>query len=122
MTPEADANRVFIVEDEFMLVMLLEDLLPTLGYSVAGSAGSVEQALTDLEANEIDLAVVDVNLAGTESFPVADALRERGIPFLFTTGYGQQGMPARFADTPVLAKPYRRHDIQAALAQLQAAQ
>ncbi len=83
-----------------MLVMLLEDLLPTLGYSVAGSAGSVEQALTDLEANEIDLAVVDVNLAGTESFPVADALRERGIPFLFTTGYGQQGMPARFADTP----------------------
>ncbi|WP_213602732.1 response regulator [Pseudoxanthomonas japonensis] len=122
MTPEADANRVFIVEDEFMLVMLLEDLLPTLGYSVAGSAGSVEQALTDLEANEIDLAVVDVNLAGTESFPVADALRERGIPFLFTTGYGQQGMPARFADTPVLAKPYRRHDIQAALEQLQAAQ
>ncbi|WP_313928473.1 response regulator [Pseudoxanthomonas sp.] len=122
MTPEADANRVFIVEDEFMLVMLLEDLLPTLGYSVAGSAGSVEQALTDLEANEIDLAVVDVNLAGTESFPVADALRERGIPFLFTTGYGQQGMPARFADTPVLAKPYRRHDIQAALEQLQATQ
>lgn len=122
MTPEADANRVFIVEDEFMLVMLLEDLLPTLGYSVAGSARSVEQALTDLQANEIDLAVVDVNLAGTESFPVADALRERGIPFLFTTGYGQQGMPARFADTPVLAKPYRRHDIQAALAQLQAAQ
>lgn len=122
MTPEADANRVFIVEDEFMLVMLLEDLLPTLGYAVAGSAGSVEQALTDLEASEIDLAVVDVNLAGTESFPVADALRERGIPFLFTTGYGQQGMPARFADTPVLAKPYRRHDIQAALEQLQAAQ
>ena len=120
MTADA-ANRVFIVEDEFMLVMLLEELLPTLGYAVAGSAASVEQALTGLEAGEIDLAVVDVNLAGNESFPVADALRERGIPFLFTTGYGQQGLPERFADAPVLAKPYRRHDIEAALAQLRTA-
>lgn len=120
MTLDA-TQRVFIVEDEFMLVMLLEELLPTLGYAVAGSAASVEQALADLEANEIDLAVVDVNLGGTESFPVADALRERGIPFLFTTGYGQQGLPARFADAPVLAKPYRRHDIEAALSQLRTA-
>lgn len=115
------AQRVFIVEDEFMLVMLLEELLPTLGYAVAGSAASVEQALGDLDGTQIDLAVVDVNLAGTESFPVADALRERGIPFLFTTGYGQQGLPARFADAPVLAKPYRRQDIEAALSQLRAA-
>ena len=113
------AHRVFIVEDEFMLVMLLEELLPTLGYAVAGSAASVEQALGELDAVEIDLAVVDVNLGGNESFPVADALRERGIPFLFTTGYGQQGLPERFADAPVLAKPYRRHDIEAALARLQ---
>ena len=120
MTSDA-TQRVFIVEDEFMLVMLLEELLPTLGYAVAGSAASVEQALTGLEAGEIDLAVVDVNLAGNESFPVADALRERGIPFLFTTGYGQQGLPERFADAPVLAKPYRRHDIEAALAQLRTA-
>lgn len=120
MTSDA-TQRVFIVEDEFMLVMLLEELLPTLGYAVAGTAASVEQALAELEANEIDLAVVDVNLAGNESFPVADALRERGIPFLFTTGYGQHGLPERFADAPVLAKPYRRHDIEAALARLRTA-
>jgi CheY-like chemotaxis protein len=115
MTTSDAAPRVFIVEDESMLVMLLEDLLPTLGYTVAGSAGSVEQALADLEYAEIDLAVVDVNLAGTPSFPVADALRERGVPFLFTTGYGQQGLPDRFADAAVLAKPFRRQDIQNAL-------
>ena len=121
MTPDAAATRIFIIEDEFMLVMLLEELLPTLGYEVAGTAASLEQALEQLPALETDMAVVDVNLAGTESFPVADALRERGIPFLFTTGYGQQGLPERFANTPVLAKPFRRHDIEAALAGLQAA-
>lgn len=119
MTPDA-AKRVFIVEDEFMLVMLMEELLPTLGYEVAGTAASVDQALEQLQALQIDLAVVDVNLAGTESFPVADALRERGTPFLFTTGYGQQGLPPRFADAPVLAKPFRRNDIEAALARLHA--
>ncbi|KRA52314.1 hypothetical protein ASD77_11580 [Pseudoxanthomonas sp. Root65] len=120
MTTEAAPTRVFIIEDEFMLVMLLEELLPTLGYEVAGTAASLDQALGQLPALDTDMAVVDVNLAGTESFPVADALRERGIPFLFTTGYGQEGLPERFADTPVLAKPFRRHDIEAALARLQA--
>ena len=118
MTTTDPAPRVFIVEDESMLVMLLEDLLPTLGYTVAGSAGSVEQALAEIESAEIDVAVVDVNLAGTPSFPVADALRERGVPFLFTTGYGQQGLPDRFADAAVLAKPFRRQDIESALARL----
>ncbi|CAN4279977.1 response regulator [Pseudoxanthomonas sp. LjRoot125] len=118
MTTSDPAPRVFIVEDESMLLMLLEDLLPTLGYAVAGSAGSVEQALADIENAEIDLALVDVNLAGTPSFPIADALRERGVPFVFTTGYGQQGLPDRFADAAVLAKPFRRQDIESALARL----
>ena len=121
MTTTDPAPRVFIVEDEFLLVMLLEDLLPTLGYTVAGSAGSVEHALAKLDTAEVDLAVVDVNLAGEPSFPVADALRARGVPFLFTTGYGQQGLPERFADAAVLAKPFRRQDIQNALAGLRPA-
>ena len=118
MTTTDPAPRVFIVEDESMLVMLLEDLLPTLGYTVVGSAASVDQALAALDQAEADLAVIDVNLAGEPSFPVADALRARGVPFLFTTGYGQQGLPARFADAAVLAKPFRRQDIQDALAGL----
>ncbi|WP_334177775.1 response regulator [Pseudoxanthomonas sp.] len=117
----ATHRSIFIVEDEFMLVMLLEDLLPAIGYTVAGTAGSVEAALEQLETLDVDLAVVDVNLAGTESFPVADALRARGVPFVFTTGYGQEGLPARYAGTPVLAKPFRRHDLEAALSRLQPA-
>ena len=92
-----------------------------LGYTVAGSAGSVEHALAKLDTADVDLAVVDVNLAGEPSFPVADALRARGVPFLFTTGYGQQGLPERFADAAVLAKPFRRQDIQDALAGLRPA-
>ena len=115
MTTSDTAPRVFIVEDESMLVMLLEDLLPTLGYEVAGSAASVDQALADLPETQTDLVIIDVNLAGTPSFPVADALRAQGVPFLFTTGYGQQGLPERFADAPVLAKPFRRQDIESAL-------
>lgn len=115
MTTSDTAPRVFIVEDESMLVMLLEDLLPTLGYEVAGSAASVDQALADLPDAKTDLVIIDVNLAGTPSFPVADALRAQGVPFLFTTGYGQQGLPERFADAPVLAKPFRRQDIENAL-------
>lgn len=115
MTTSDTAPRVFIVEDESMLVMLLEDLLPTLGYEVAGSAASVDQALADLPDAQTDLVIIDVNLAGTPSFPVADALRAQGVPFLFTTGYGQQGLPERFADAPVLAKPFRRQDIESAL-------
>lgn len=115
MTTSETAPRVFIVEDESMLVMLLEDLLPTLGYEVAGSAASVDQALADLPDAQTDLVIIDVNLAGTPSFPVADALRAQGVPFLFTTGYGQQGLPERFADAPVLAKPFRRQDIENAL-------
>ena len=118
MSPHERSPRVFIVEDESLLVMLLEDLLPTLGYDVAGSAGSVDQALADLADAQIDVAVIDINLAGTPSFPVADALHARGVPFLFTTGYGPQGLPERFADAQVLAKPYRRQDIESALTRM----
>ncbi len=121
MTTTDPAPRVLIVEDEFLLVMLLEDLLPTLGYTVAGSAGSVEHARATLATADVDPAVVGVDLAGEPSFPVADALRARGVPFLFTTGYGQQGLPERFADAAVLAKPFRRQDIQDALAGLRPA-
>lgn len=112
------AARVLIVEDESLLLMLLEDLLPEMGYEVTGTAGTVHDALAVLEQHEIDVAVVDVNLGGTESFPVADALVERGIPFLFTTGYGAQGLPKRYADAAVLQKPFRKQDLVVALKKL----
>lgn len=111
--------RVLLVEDEAMLRMLLEDMVEDLGYALAGSAASLAEATRMLSTTpEIDAAIVDVNLAGMASFPVADELRARHVPFLFSTGYGAEGIPDRFRDVPLLGKPYRREDIGKALAEL----
>ncbi|MDH7454736.1 response regulator [Luteimonas composti] len=113
MTPQ-----VFIVEDESLLVMVLEDMLPEIGYEVAATAHSVPSALQVLEANDPDLAILDVNLAGKPSFPVADALAIRGIPFLFASGYGESILPDRHANVPLVPKPYGRRELETALARL----
>jgi len=111
--------RVLLVEDEAMLRMLLEDMVEDLGYELAGSAGSLDEA-TRLVATlpRIEAAIIDVNLGGVVSFPVADELRARQVPFLFSTGYGAEGIPERFRDVQLLGKPYRREDIHQALAGL----
>lgn len=111
--------RVLLVEDEAMLRMLLEDMVADLGYELAGSAGSLEEA-TRLVATlpRIEAAIVDVNLGGVASFPVADGLRARQVPFLFSTGYGAEGIPERFHHVQLLGKPYRRDDIHRALQEL----
>lgn len=115
-------TRVLLVEDESMVLMLLEDLIAGMGYEVGCSVANVEDALVALEKNEIDVALVDVNLGGTPSFPIADALAARGIPFVFTTGYGARGLPPEYANFPVLQKPFRPRDLQAALMALQSPQ
>ena len=109
-------RRVLLVEDEAMLRMLLEDMVEDLGYELAGSAGSLDEA-TQLVATipGIEAAIIDVNLGGVASFPLADKLRARRVPFLFSTGYGADGLPERFRDVPLLGKPYRRDDIHQAI-------
>lgn len=107
--------RILVVEDESMIAMLLEDLLADLGYTVVSIAATIDAALAALEENRIDLAMVDVNLGGVMSFPVADALKRRGIPFLFTTGYGQTGLSEPYAAEPVLQKPFRSIELKEAL-------
>jgi len=99
--------RVLIVEDEFLIASMLEAHLVRLGYEVPPIAATVDDALSTLAAYQIDLAVVDINLAGVESFPVADALKARSIPFVFTTGYGETGVPEQFRAFPIVQKPYR---------------
>lgn len=111
-------RQVFIVEDESLLVMVLEDMLPELGYEVAATAHSVPAALQALESHEPDLAILDVNLAGKPSFPVADALKLRGIPFVFASGYGESILPDRHASVPLVPKPYGRRELETALSAL----
>ena len=112
--------RVLIVEDEMLVAMNIEDMLLDLGHEVAGLAGRLAPALALAGEAELDLAMLDVNLAGEQSFPVADILIGRGIPFLFATGYGIKGIPDAYRDRPVLQKPFRAQDLGEALTRLAA--
>lgn len=107
-------KTILILEDEPIIAMALEDMLLDSGASVVVS-GSVSHALTALEARHPDCAVLDVNLHGSKSYPVAARLCELGIPFIFATGYGDAEHPREFADCSTITKPYRMTDIRQAL-------
>ena len=99
-----------------MIAMLIEDLLGDIGASVAKTVTSVGEAARILgEATALDMAIVDVNLHGQSTFPLADMLLQRGIPFVFATGYGASGMPERFIGVPVLQKPFEPEQLERAL-------
>ncbi|WP_166211973.1 response regulator [Cognatiluteimonas telluris] len=105
MTTDNSQRRVLLVEDEACLAMMLQDLLEDAGYEVI-KAARVPAALRMAQGEPIDAAILDVNVAGTEVFPVADELRERGVPFMFASGYGERGLPGEYRDFPILQKPY----------------
>jgi len=109
-------RRVLVVEDEMMIAMMVEDMLAELGCSVVGPAHALDAAL-DLARTEsaIDAALLDVNLAGKPVFAVADALREKGVPAIFSTGYGDAGLRDIDRGAPVLQKPFRADDLARAL-------
>lgn len=98
--------RILIVEDEDLVSMLTEDMLDALGYTVSESAATLDAGLKVALTDRFDAAVLDVNLRGLLSFPIADILVDRGIPFMFITGYGAEGIDRRFAAIPVLKKPF----------------
>jgi CheY-like chemotaxis protein len=110
--------RILVVEDEILVAMNIEDMLLELGHEVAGIASRLGPALALAREAAFDAAMLDVNLAGESSFPVADLLAERGLPFLFATGYGLQGIEERYRSYPVLQKPFRTRDLSRAIAGL----
>lgn len=110
------AKRILIVEDEVLVAMHLEDLLAEMGHQVVGPATRIKQAMELARKSEIDMAVLDVNVAGRTSFPVADILRQRGIPFVFATGYGAEGFVEGYRDEPTLRKPYEPQELMRAIA------
>jgi two-component SAPR family response regulator len=111
-------SRFLIVEDEMLVVMLLEDMLLELGHDVVATKHRIDQAAEAAEAIEIDAAILDLNLAGDSTFPIAEVLQRRGIPFIFSTGYGRAGLENRFSDMPVIAKPFTKDDLDAAITRL----
>jgi CheY-like chemotaxis protein len=111
-TPLASAEplagrRILIVEDEAMIALLIEDVLTDLGSTVVGPAARLDEALALARSAEVDLAALDLNLAGDAVYPVAEALAQRGIPFVFMTGYGQFGIAEPWRGRPSIAKPFR---------------
>jgi ActR/RegA family two-component response regulator len=97
--------RILIVEDEYYLAQDLADALTHRGVDVLGPVGTVEEASEAVRRADFDFAVVDMNLRGDMAFPIADQLREAGIPFLIATGYNSASLPDRFADVPRVEKP-----------------
>ncbi len=122
MTERTHAQiRVLVVEDEYLIRMLVEDMLADLGYAVAAAVGTIGEASEIAATGDFSAAILDVNLDGKEIFPVADILSERGLPFVFVTGYGERSLPERFRDRPALQKPFQAEQLSAALGSLVAA-
>jgi CheY-like chemotaxis protein len=111
----AAGKRVLIVEDELMIRMLLEGMLTDLGHSVAAEAGGLDEAIALAKQAEFDLAVLDVNLNGAPVTPVVEILVERGVPFIFASGYGQRGLPEAYRTAPILQKPFQADALEDAI-------
>ena len=90
-----------------MIRMLLEGMLTDLGHTVAAEAGGIEEALSLAKQGEFDVPVLDVNLNDKPITPVVEVLVQRGVPFVFASGYGQRGVPEAYRQNPTLQKPFQ---------------
>jgi CheY-like chemotaxis protein len=107
--------RAFVVEDEALVLLTLEDMLADLGCQVVVSAQHVDEALRLAPDAAIDVAVLDVNVGGTRIDPVAQVIAARGIPILFVTGYEAPSLPHGLVGTARVAKPFQAGDLAAGL-------
>jgi len=105
-------RRIMIVEDEALVAMILEDQLEELGLSIVATCANVADAMGAIDKNTPDAAILDVNLGGQLVYPVADRLIDRGIPFVFVTGYGRESIDRRYASIQVLEKPVERQALE----------
>jgi DNA-binding NarL/FixJ family response regulator len=108
-------RRVLLLEDEMLISLLIEDVLERQGCAIVGPFSRVASALSAAATEMIDVAILDINVAGDKSFPVAEALNERNIPFFFLSGYGQAAAPSDRPEWIVCGKPFQESEIIATL-------
>ena len=113
-----EGKKVMLLEDEAIIAFAVEDMLIDLGCIVVGPALRLDEGLKLAATSEIDAAVLDVNINSERSYPVAETLARRGVPFLFATGYDLEGIDWRGTPPEVIAKPYRREQLEMALGRL----
>jgi DNA-binding response OmpR family regulator len=118
MTGPLQGCKVLIVEDEFLVASLLQEMLETAGCIVAGPIPRIAEAVDAADRDTYDAAILDINVAGVRIDPVADALSRRSVPFVFVTGYSTRALPAEYADRPRLCKPFSIADLLGTLASL----
>ena len=106
-TTQLEGRRILVVEDDYLIAIDVADQLKRAGAVVIGPAPSVAKAKRLLAAGDVDAAVLDVNLGEENSFPVAQELQDRGVPFLFSTGYDSADIPAEWKHVTVAMKPLR---------------
>lgn len=116
MVQGLSGRRVLVVEDEALVAMLLETILKDMHCVPVGPVATVVEAL-EVVANDplLDAALLDVNVAGVEVFPVAKALKARGVPFVFSTGYGEGSLPEAWRGHTTIQKPFAENAIRRAL-------
>ncbi len=117
-TSSQSSQRIAIIEDEPVIGMLLGSIVETLGYDVAANVTDVTAGLQCAQTGWFDLAILDVNLNGVGSFPIADALTARNIPFLLSSGYSLKELPERFRKCQILQKPFGEEELKYALQKL----
>ncbi len=107
--------RVLFVEDEAMVSILIEDMLLDLGVEIVGPAARIDEAMTLAREAQVEAAVLDINIGGQFTYEVADILKGRGIPVIFSTGYGASALPDRFRSNAILHKPFDRNSFRTAV-------
>ena len=109
---------VLLIEDEALIRMMVADMLVELGHSVAGEASDLQSGLLLVSRPGADAAILDIQLGDDSSVPIAEALRGKGIPFVFASGYGADGVPEGFRNYPCLEKPFAIEQLERCLATL----
>jgi len=109
-------RRILLVEDNFHIAMVMAELLRTEGAEIIGPKGTVADALAIIAVTEhLDGAALDINLQGELVYPVVDALRAKGVPVVFITGYDEISIKPGYADVPCLQKPIMVENLTQAL-------